>query len=169
MIDTRRAADVYLEMVRQRSSVGQSGRFISARSLVRVQSLPPSERPPSECGARRAVGNSRVRRSRGRRAVSSVVRALASHARGPRFDPSTAHQADRSQHGVGERTEDAEVAELVDALHSGCSAHCGRVGSSPSFGTINHPGRSRDREDIRRTFEKRALVAQMERAHPCGG
>ena len=65
MIDTWRAADVYLEMVRQRSSVGQSGRFISARSLVRVQSLPPSERPPSECGAWRAVGNSRVRRSRG--------------------------------------------------------------------------------------------------------
>ncbi len=55
MIDTRRAADVYLEVVRQRSSVGQSGRFISARSLVRVQSLPPSERLPSECGARRGL------------------------------------------------------------------------------------------------------------------
>ena len=56
----------------------QSGRFISARSQVRTLSLPHQPRRP----------NGRLHS----RAVSSVVRALASHARGPRFDPSTAHQ-----------------------------------------------------------------------------
>ena len=56
----------------------QSGRFISARSQVRTLSLPHQPRRP--------IGRLDSR------AVSSVVRALASHARGPRFDPSTAHQ-----------------------------------------------------------------------------
>ena len=59
----------------------QSGRFISARSEVRALSLPPAHLPRTTRRTRRCIG-----------AVSSVVRALASHARGRRFDPSTAHQ-----------------------------------------------------------------------------
>src|SRR5262249_38151844 len=67
------------------SSVGESTRLITGRSLVRVQVGPDAVRfvPPAEATA------SAFRSASG--AVSSAGRALVSQARGRRFNPCTAH------------------------------------------------------------------------------
>ena len=142
----------------------QSGRFISARSQVRTLSLPHQPRRP--------IGRLHSR------AVSSVVRALASHARGPRFDPSTAHQGPGvvgADEGIWPARATRAFGSLTEVpLECGCAEVAERQtryvqGVVPLWvcGFKSHLRHQRARSG--EIVSVRALVAQLDRAQPCGG
>ena len=142
----------------------QSGRFISARSQVRTLSLPHQTRRP--------IGRLDSR------AVSSVVRALASHARGPRFDPSTAHQGPGvvgADEGIWPARATRAFGSLTEVpLECGCAEVAERQtryvqGVVPLWvcGFKSHLRHQRARSG--EIVSVRALVAQLDRAQPCGG